>query len=360
MGNERELILITGASGRIGFKSAECFSKRYQIVGFDVYLAGNLPDVEFVCVDLASDESVKEGLNHVKQNYGHKIASVIHLAAYYSFSTRHSANYDKITVKGTERLLKGLQQFDVDQFIFSSTMLVHRPTRPGIKITEDSPLDPKWDYPLSKVKTESLIHQERGNMSTVNLRIAGVYDDHCHSIPLSNQLQRIFENQFEAHVFAGDISHGASFVHRDDLINALALCVEKRKSLPPELTLLIGEDMTFSYDQIQRMMQRLIYGKEWKTWSLPKSIAKIGAWLQEHLPFMKPSFIKPWMIDLADDHYELDISRARNILGWEPKHRLDQVIPKWIEELKRDPVMWYDENKLKAPRGFFQKRIRCT
>ncbi len=353
----KEVILITGASGRIGFKSAERFSGKYQIVGFDVYLAGTLPGVEFVAVDIATDESVKEGLDRLRQNYGNKIASVIHLAAYYSFSSQHSSNYDRITVHGTERLLKHLQSFDVDQFIFSSTMLVHKPTEPGVKINEDSPVVPNWDYPLSKVKTEAVIHKERGKISAVNLRIAGVYDDHCHSIPLSNQMQRIFENQLESHVFAGDVTHGAAFVHMEDLIDAIALCVEKRKVLPPELTLLIGEDVTFSYDQLQRQMQQLLHGKEWKTWSIPKPIAKVGAWFQEHLPFMKPSFIKPWMIDIADDHYELDISRAKRVLGWQPKYRVDKVIPKWVEELKRDPLMWYDENKLKPPHGLSQMRI---
>ncbi len=354
MAGDREVILITGASGRIGFKAAEYFSKEFQLIGFDIYLAGMLPDVEFVVMDMASDESVKEGLDHVRTHYGTKIASVIHLAAYYSFNSPNSFLYDQITVKGTQRLLKELQQFDVDQFIFSSTMLVHKPTTPGVKITEDSPLMPTWGYPLSKVKTEELIHRERGKISVVNLRIAGVYDDHCHSIPLSHQLQRVFENTFESHVFAGDVTHGASFVHMDDLIYAIALCVEKRKMLPPELTLLIGEDITFSYDQLQRMMQRLIHGKEWKTWSVPKPIAKLGAWMQEHLPFTKKNFIKPWMIDLADDHYELDISRARKVLGWQPKNKLDQTLPQWIEELKKDPITWYDENKLRAPRGLSQ------
>lgn len=356
MAAEKEVVLITGASGRIGFKSAERFSKNFPIVGFDVYLAGHLPGVEFVAVDMATDESVKEGLDYVRQNYGNKIASVIHLAAYYSFTQQHSSNYERVTVRGTERLLKGLQQFQVEQFIFSSTMLVHKPTKPGVKINEDSPVEPKWAYPLSKVRTEAIIHQLRGNIPTVNLRIAGVYDDHCHSIPLSNQLQRIYENQLESHVFAGDVTHGASFVHMDDLIDAIELCVEKRKILPPEVTLLIGEDVTFSYDQIQRMMQRLVYGKEWKTWSVPKKIAKIGAWIQGHLPFAKQGFIMPWMIDLADDHYELDISRATKLLGWRPKHRVDEVIPKWIKELKEDPQMWYDENRLKSSRHFSQKR----
>ena len=351
MAGEKEIILITGANGRIGFKAAEYFSNQFRIVGFDVFLAGHLPDVEFVVVDLASEESVKEGLDHVQKNYGKKIASVIHLAAYYSFSSQHSPLYDRITVGGTERMLKGLQEFEVEQFIFSSTMLVHKPTRPGVKINENSPVEARWDYPLSKVKTEEVIRKERGKIPAVNLRIAGVYDDRCHSIPLSNQMQRIIENQFEAHVFAGDVTHGASFVHMDDLIEAVGLCVQKRKTLPPELTLLIGEDVTFSYDQLQRMMQRQIHGKEWKTWSIPKPIAKVGAWIQDHLPFMKKGFIKPWMIEIADDHYELDISLAKKELGWQPKHRVDQVIPKWVQELEKDPVEWYDENKLKVPHG---------
>jgi nucleoside-diphosphate-sugar epimerase len=57
------------------------------------------------------------------------------------------------------------------------------------------------------------------------------------------------------------------------------------------------------------------------------------------------------MIEIADDHYELDISLAKKVLGWQPKNRVDQVIPKWVQELKKDPVEWYDENKLKVPHG---------
>lgn len=349
MGENREVILITGASGRIGFKCAEYFSREYQVVGFDIFLVGSLPDVEFIAVDMATDESVKEGLDYVLKKYGNKIAAVVHLAAYYSFASKNSSNYDRITVRGTQRLLAGLKQFTVDQFIFSSTMLVYKPTAPGIKITEDSPVLPTWGYPISKVKTEALIHEERGNISTVNLRIAGVYDDQCHSIPLSNQLQRIYENQLEAHFFPGDVTHGAAYVHMDDVIEAIALCVEKRKKLPPELTVIIAEDVTFSTDDLQRMMQRLIFGREWKTWRIPKWFAKMGAWAQEHLPFMHPSFIKPWMIDYAEDHYEFDITRAKTVLGWQPKNRVDKLIPKWVNEIKKDAQMWYDENKLKMP-----------
>jgi nucleoside-diphosphate-sugar epimerase len=56
------------------------------------------------------------------------------------------------------------------------------------------------------------------------------------------------------------------------------------------------------------------------------------------------------MIDLADQHYELDISRARSTLGWEPRHRLWETLPAMVDALKRDPERWYRENGLAVPR----------
>ena len=60
-------------------------------------------------------------------------------------------------------------------------------------------------------------------------------------------------------------------------------------------------------------------------------------------------FIKPWMIELADDHYALDITRARTTLGWEPKRSLRETLPKMIAALKADPLGWYREHKLTPP-----------
>jgi nucleoside-diphosphate-sugar epimerase len=343
----KDVVIITGCSGRIGFKAAERLSEKYQVVGFDICLQANIPGVEFFKVDVGSEESVKEGLDYVKTKYGNKIASIVHLAAYYNFTGGGWDQYQRITVNGTRRLLDGLDSFTCDQFIFSSTMLVHAPSSPGHKISEDSPVVPSWDYPKSKVLVEKMMHERCDQIPMVALRIAGVYDDKCHSIPLSNQIQRIYENQFEGHLFAGDLTHGASFVHMDDVIESIVLTVDKRKQLPKELTLLIGEDKTLSYDSLQRTFSRLIYGKEWRTISLPKPVAKVGAWVKQRIPFIPKTFILPWMIDLADDHYELDISRAKKMIGWAPKRNLEDTIPLWIAELKKEPLVWYENNKLK-------------
>ena len=70
-------------------------------------------------------------------------------------------------------------------------------------------------------------------MPVVLMRIAGVYDDHCHSIPIAQQIQRIYEKRFIGHIFSGDITHGAAFVHMEDMVEALVLAVEHRKELTP-------------------------------------------------------------------------------------------------------------------------------
>jgi nucleoside-diphosphate-sugar epimerase len=141
----------------------------------------------------------------------------------------------------------------------------------------------------------------------------------------------------------------------DDLVHAIALAVEKRKELPSELTVLIGEEQTLSYDELQREISRLLCGKEIKTFSIPKLIAEFGAWVQCHIPFKDMPFIKPWMIPLADDHYELDTSLAAKELGWKPKHHLKKTIPIMIEALKADPVKWYKDNQLKMSNGMAKK-----
>jgi nucleoside-diphosphate-sugar epimerase len=307
------------------------------------------PGCTYIPVEITSDESVRDGLRLLREHHGARIVSVIHLAAYYDFFGEPSDKYDQITVRGTARLLRGLRDadFDVEQFVFSSTMLVHRPAEPGQFINEDWAIEPTWAYPESKVRTEQIIHDGRGDIPAVLLRIAGVYDDACHSIPLAHQIQRIYERQLTSRIYSGSTAHGQSFLHMDDLVDALALVVERRAQLPPEWPLLLGEPEALSYDELQHTFARLIHGENLETLEVPgplAPLAKAGAWVLEKLPGADP-FIKPWMIDRANDHYALDITRARTF-GWEPKRTLRGTIPKMIAALTADPAGFYRENGL--------------
>jgi nucleoside-diphosphate-sugar epimerase len=349
---KKPLVLVTGASGLIGARTADRLANDYRVIGLDRPGLPHPPlSADNVPCDISSDESVQNALAAIRTEYGSALASVIHLAAYFDFSGEPSPKYREVTVEGTRRLLRGLHtsEFQVEQFVFSSTMLVHAPCEPGQAINESWPLDPRWPYPQSKVETETLIHTERGSIPVVILRIAGVYDDFCHSIPLAHQIERIYERHITSKMFPGHLAHGQSFLHLEDLVDAIIRVIDRRRTLSPSITLLLGEPEPLSYDELQHQFGRLLHNEEWETVQIPKAMAKTGAWMQDAIPLIEDPFIKPWMIDFADDHYALDISRAKACLDWKPKRSLRGTLAKMVEAFKRDPEAWYREHHLSLP-----------
>ena len=351
--SERPIILVTGSTGLIGTRVLRAFSSSFEVVGLDLKQPETIiAGTRFVECDLTKDESVVQALDKVRREHGDRLDSVIHLAAFYDFSGEPSDMYRKLTVEGTFRLLKELKQFQTEQFVFSSSLLVLEPVEDeDEKLTEFSPLeDEPWDYPRSKIEAEQLIRQERGDIPTVILRIAGVYDEDCHSIPIAQHISRIYEKKFESYFFPGDSDHGQAFVHLDDLINCFQKVVELRGELKNEI-FLIAEPDVMSYAELQDTLGELIHGKEWPTIRIPKVMAKLGAWAQEKVAGEEETFIKPWMVDLADAHYPVAIGHARERLGWEPKRRLRNTLQEIIKRLQEDPRKWYELNGLPWPKA---------
>ena len=357
-------MLITGYAGAIGSALAARFrSEGYRVVGLDV---GCKPsDSNCIEADLSSDESLVRALATVRERHGSRIASVIHLAAFFDMTGEPNELYDKVNVRGTERLLRALGGFEVEQFVYASTMLVHAPTVPGRPITEASPIEPKWAYPKSKVDAENVVRTRHGAIPILILRIAGMYTDQCDSATLAQQIQRIDQRSLLSRVFPGDTSHGQAFVHIDDLTDAVVRAVDRRRQLPPDLTLLIGEPgAPLSYAELQDRIGQLIHGEPWPTTEIPKSVAKTGAWLQDKAEDVVPDaidqgeepFIKPFMIDLADDHFELDVTLARQSLDWQPQRTLESTLPSMIDALKADRGAWYARHKLTSPEGVTPKQ----
>lgn len=346
---DQPIVVVTGSSGLVGSALVRRLAARCDVVGFDRDgQPKSPPQVDNVCVDLTDAESVRLGFARVAHAHGDRIAAIVHLAAYYDFSGEPSDLYDEVTVRGTGRLLTALRESGcrAEALVYASTMLVHAPTEPGQPIDESSPLEAKWDYPRSKLRTERLLADERGDLPVLMLRMAGVYTDRCNSIPLAQQLVRIADRSLEGHVYPGDVDHGQAFVHLDDLVDALELAVDRAGALPDAATpLLLGEPETPSYAELQRRFAALLHADDgWSTRRIPKPLARAGAWIKDQLP--SPQFVKPWMIELADDHYELDVSRARQLLGWEPKHRLLATLPRMVEDYQRDPAVWRQRHGL--------------
>lgn len=350
---EKPIILITGAAGKLGTALTDFLNADYRVVGSD--RPGADCDLE---MDISSKAGVDTALEQFRTRFGQDIAAVIHLAAYFDFTGEESPLYEKVNEQGTKNLLSGLQRLRVERFIYSSTMLVHRPCRPGQSIDESTPLDPQWAYPKSKAKTEEIIRQSHGEIPFAILRLAGLYDEQTAVPTLSQQMARIYERSFKSVVYAGDTDAGQAMLHQSDMLDLFARIIERRSSLPEEFYVLAGEPDVLSYQQLQDRIGKCMHGEEhWHTLNLPKPIAKSGAWLEEKAEPVIPDewdqgkkpFIRPFMVEMASHHYALNIRRAEELLGWHPQKRLFNELPTLINNMLKNPESWYRANKVAEP-----------
>src|SRR5919108_5514452 len=102
MARARDTIIVTGSTGYIGSALINKLADRFALVGFDrATMRQPPPAAECVCIDLTSEEALKAGLKRVETAYGTRIASVIHLAAYFDLTGEPNPLYEEITVRGT-------------------------------------------------------------------------------------------------------------------------------------------------------------------------------------------------------------------------------------------------------------------
>ncbi len=348
---DKRIVLITGANGYIGRALTQRLGSAYRVIGLDRSPVEDNPDLTAsYSMDLGDDASVAAALEKVRGDFGNELAACIHLAAYFDITGEPNPLYETVNVEGSRRLITALQAFDIEQFIYASSMLVHEPKPlPGVRIDESSPLGPTWPYPQSKADAEQVLRENRGDIPVVFLRFAGVYDDKGHSAFLAEQIAGVYEHRVSAHLYPGMLCAAQSALHLEDLTRAVERTIANRADLEGETPILVGEPETLGYAEIQDIVHCRIHGEEWTTVRIPKSVAKLGTWVEEEV-LGHEGFVKQWMVDDANAHYILDISRARNLLGWEPEPSLRDPLPIIIDALQADPQDWYETNKLNTSR----------
>ena len=355
-GDDRPVVAITGSTGNIGRALVRALEPDHRVIGLDRSDDGAL--CETVECDLADEGSVTRALEALEARAGISIAAVVHLAAYYDFTGEPSPLYDEVNVAGTRRLVLGLRRFDVGRFVYTGTMLVHRAAEPGGRIDEDTPIEPGWAYPDSKARAEAAIRDEAGDMPVAILRLAGLYDVDSAVPTLTQQIARIYERDIKSRVYAGATDAGQSMIHIDDVTELVTRTIARRDELPRRVELLAGEPDPMSYGELQDRIGRRIHGADrWRTLTVPAPLATAGAFAEVKAEPAVPDafdrgekpFIRPFMIEMASDHYALDVSRARELLGWRPRHDLREELDALIGSLERDPLGWYERNGITPP-----------
>ncbi len=242
------MILVTGGAGYVGGHCVlELLKNDYDVVIFDNLSTGHIETVEtlkkfgnvdFVQGDLTDENSIAEVF------LGRKINAVLHFAAYSQVGESVIApqKYYINNVCGTLNLLKAMLQNNVKKIVFSSTAATYGNPK-YVPIAENHPQAPINTYGNTKLFIEKIMddYDKAYGLKSVRLRyfnVAGAnsdcvigewHDPETHLIP--NILKSVFENGKTFKMFGSDYETKdgtcvRDYINVEDLANAHILALK--------------------------------------------------------------------------------------------------------------------------------------
>lgn len=197
-------ILITGATGLVGAR----LTPRLLDAGFRCRLllrpGKPCPDgAEAVYGDILDPVTLADAVRGV--------SAIVHLAAV--FRTRDADLIWKSNLEGTRNLIEAVKAHAPEaRFVMSSTSHVYSMDTPHPG-QESDPVDPKQDYPASKVAAENELRQSGLNWSIIRFPfVYGDGDGHLEALP--------------EHVGSWHPAQRISTVHHRDIATAINLAME--------------------------------------------------------------------------------------------------------------------------------------
>ena len=172
--NMNQKILITGAGGYIGSVAADLFlSAGYQVVGLDNFQTGYKKPIEILEKKYGKEQfrfyeaDLKNDFSFVLEKEKN-IVAVVHYAAscVVDESMKDPFKYFDNNVAGSLNLLETISKFKINKLIFSSTCAVYGEAK-TVPITEDHPTNPNNVYGESKLMVEKMI-QWYGKVKNLN------------------------------------------------------------------------------------------------------------------------------------------------------------------------------------------------
>ena len=313
----KKKIFITGGAGFIGTSLIKRVIDDNKIVVYDnlhrnaIRYSGFLehPNVEFIEGDVLDCNKIRDSIK------GCNI--VIHMASIAGVDTVLSMPVKTMEVAliGTYNVLKAAKEIcDVERFISFSTSEVFGAFALNVKESDSTTIgpvgEPRWTYAVSKLATEHLAisYFRQFGFPAVTIRPFNIFGPKqvgvgaIHTfITSALKNKTLYINNTGKQV--------RSWCYIDDIVDAVMLCLEKDKSIGQAFNVGTPQN-TITICELADMIKRLC-----------KSESKI------------------LFADKKITDVELrapDIKKAKDLLGFEPKVRLEDGLVKTIE--------WYREN----------------
>ena len=306
--------VVTGGAGFLGSHLCEyLLGKRYRVLCVDNLESSTLENLEH----LRDDDFVfvnHDMVDHLEVD--EPVDVVYHLAALASpiDYLRQPLHSLKVGSYGTHHAL-GLAKWKRARFLLFSTSevygdpLVH--PQPESYWGNVNPIGPRGVYDEAKRYAEAVTmayHTQQG-VDTAIVRIFNTYGPRMRSHDgraIPTFMRQALENA-PITVF-GQGEQTRSFCYVDDLIRGLHLLAESDEHLPVNL----GNPNEFSILELAQTVIRVTSSK--------------SEIVYEALPVDDPQVRQP------------DITRARQVLGWEPEIQLEEGLRRMLPSLGREPL----------------------
>jgi len=265
----------------------------------------------FYEADIVDDKTINEIFEK------EKVDAVIHLAAMAGvpYSLKNPQLYAKVNVDGTVNLLSACNQFGVKKFVFASSSSVYG-NRDDKKVTEeDDVMKAVSPYGATKVAGEVICHAI-SSVYGIDIVVDRIFG------PIYGPLQRTY-GMF--------MQRAINFVNNDK-----ELSIYGRKGLES------AKDSTYIDDQVSGILKCLGYDTRFDVFNIGTSDPQtIGTWIKSiEKHFGKSVKYKLVEVDKGDVASSSDISKAKKLLGYEPKMKLDEGVRRQVEVFKLMPE-WY-------------------
>lgn len=322
----KEKVLITGVAGMIGSHLLDVLlSKGYEVTGIDNFTYGaqsNIhqqlkhPSFRFFEQDIRDPDAVEKAADGV--------SAIIHLAAVKKISEKEPA-YPTLSVNatGTENILNVARKTGA-KVLFASTSDVYGMS-PDLPLNEEGDLllgpgmIKRWSYAVSKLYGEQLsnAYYRDFGVPVVILRYFGAFSPRSNfswsggHIPIF--IHKILRDEtLDIH---GDGSQTRSMGFVSDLVKGTVLALENEKA--------IGEIINLGNNEELSVLDSA---------KLIHSLANTGRELK--LKFVPMSEIFGNYKDIM--RRVPDLSKAKRILGYEPKVSMKQAILETLTEAKKE------------------------
>lgn len=307
----RRSVLVTGASGFVGTSLMERLAVDAQFRAVGLVRRLPQPPVAGTCYEIAVDpliacpSSVLEGID-----------TVIHLASRVHVMQERVADplaeFRRINVNGTLELARAAAEAGVRRFIFVSSIKVNgEGTDGGRAYTADDDARPADPYGISKREAEEALTAlaAKSNMEVVIVRPVLVYGPgvKANFRSMMSWLSKGVPLPF------GAIHNKRSLVALENLVDLLVTCIDHPAAANQTFLASDGEDLSTT-ELLVRLGAAL--GKPARLIPVPAALIKGAARLAG----------KGALSQRLCGSLQVDISKTRALLGWEPPLGVDQAL----------------------------------